>query len=783
MFNRFSRRKILKIASGLVAGATTAFYFPSLANLVASPNKSKGQNPTPGTKQVSFSTTVNNRLGFVGPFPSWSNLKTDYQAIGDGIADDTQILQQALNELGSTNHSPVLYLPAGIYLITQTLTMTSPMNISIIGESPDQTIIKWDGPQSGTMLYLNGIRYSKFSRLTFDGNSKALVAVDQSWDGKVPNFDTGNEYSDIVFQDVGYGIQAGNLGQGAAEGAVLRCQFLRNSKAGLITKNFNALDWFIWYSLFQDCNIGVTNEPGAGNFHVFESVFLNSQTADVLIKNTVYFSIRNNFSFNSKAFFIANFVGMNGALTTIQGNTIIDTIDTTAIDIQNFGPILVLDNTIRSRQGAQGPVAKYRTFAPEDLLSVGNTFTVDNPEDIGARYITFDNTVVVPEVINPSIPTLPAPLPQLDVQVFEVPIGSSGTVIQNAIDAAVKKGGPSSVVHLPAGNYPIKQTLIIPAGSDVQLVGDGDRTLLIWAGTDTGPVLQLNGPNRATLRDFRVSGAAKSNGIVVNNEDQPRPGLFSKPRIFMEQVFLDNAIEYNLLVDRLDYTNVELHDFYHSDSKGTSIKVIGGLQASKGVSLGGATNIFGGASSNNQISYAVTDGGTLLARDIWYESAKLPGFALLTGKGTFTLHGANMETLSAQAIPAVEFNNFDGKATFLDIQMTDRFVVNGDGNNTNILVWGIQGHSDSYIVNNSDGAKAAVLNSRKYGKNGSEAVPNQANTEILPGEPGSVAFLRDMLFQTRSQRPKPLTSLPAGLTDVVFERVRVENSLIGIHLQ
>src|SRR5947208_16656674 len=57
---------------------------------------------------------------FVGPFSSWSNVKTTYKAAGDGLADDTAAIQNALDELGTPGHSPVLFLPAGKYRITKT---------------------------------------------------------------------------------------------------------------------------------------------------------------------------------------------------------------------------------------------------------------------------------------------------------------------------------------------------------------------------------------------------------------------------------------------------------------------------------------------------------------------------------------------------------------------------------------------------------------------------------------------------------------------------------------
>ena len=113
-----------------------------------------------------------------------------------------------------------------------------------------------------------GLEYSTLSRLTFDGRGKALVAVDQAWDGTANYFDTGNEYADDRFIDVGIGIRGGSRGHGFAETSVVRARFVRNTQAGIALGNFNALDLWVWSSLFEDCGVGITNDPGAGNYRV-----------------------------------------------------------------------------------------------------------------------------------------------------------------------------------------------------------------------------------------------------------------------------------------------------------------------------------------------------------------------------------------------------------------------------------------------------------------------------------------------------------------------------------
>jgi len=702
---------------------------------------------------------------FVGPFPSWANAKTDYGAAGDGKADDTAAIQKALDELRMAqpqNKRTVLYLPAGTYRITDTLnlirqTHNESMGVSILGEHPDRTTILWDGPDGGVMFYY-GAWFSRIGRLTFDGRGRAATAIRHG-----PNFVTSNEFADVVIKNVGFGIEAGEKA-GIAETAVLRCRFYRCSKAAISIQNWNSLDWWIWHSLFEDCKVGLTNRYGAGHFHVYQSLFRNSTEADMTIGNTQYFSIRNNTSVGSKAFFVAGPQGA-GAQLTFQGNVILDCQDAAAIVIGNRGPVLLLDNVIRNRPGVEaGP--QVSLAAHTEAVSVGNTFTLTEPIKGGNRLMRIGDRVVKRDHMQAAVPELPGPPPQVERPVIEVASGADGEAIQKAIDQAAALKGQRPIVHLPPGHYAVKRTLVVPANCDVQIVGDSliYATSLNWAGKGEGPLLRLEGPSRATLRELMVNAREGADGIVLTDCDQ-RGGC-----VFAEQLNVVGAPkEVGLLVDGLAHTNVLLHDFGHSGAK-VGVKVIGPGQNS---GPGGRVYIFSGASSNNKLSYDVSGGGWLLVRDMWYETGQEPAFMHLTDSGTFTLHNAIIAHPRKKDVPGILIDDFRGKASFLGVcfasvggrEDVPALVVSGQGAQTKLLALGVHGNGE-YFANQSPRAKAARLLSVQY-------IPGGGAKPIEDVGQWDEGFILEMLEQTRGARPQPLGPVPPGATDVRIYRVMV----------
>lgn len=730
---------------------------------------------------------------FVGPFPSWINVKTQYGAVGDGITDETAALQAAFNAIGNSNSTAsVVYLPAGTYRITGTLTVSYKMNISIIGADPGTTKIIWGGGSSGTMLKVNGIAYSRFNRITWDGASIASIAVDQSWDAAQPYFDTGNEYADDEFKNVGIGIRGGHLGYGFAETAIMRCKFTNNTTAGVTLGNFNALDVWVWHSIFENCAVGITNAntgSSAGNFKVYNSIFRNSTNSDIIIGNTGEFAFRDNTSTNSQTFLKATFKTYSCHIT-LQSNTIIDPVSNKAIDIQDQGPVILLDNIIRSRSGATAPVVSHTPFPSGDFFSMGNTFTVANAIQATGRNIIYDKPVVSAGSLSTlTEPALPGTQPNLNRTVFEVPASADASVIQAIINQAALLSGTRPVVHLPYGTYNIQSTLNIPSGSDMQIVGDGHGDLyptwLWWTGGSGGPVINIAGPGKVTLRDFSINGNNLVTNILMSNIDQ------TNSRIFMHELEANLNVN-SLLVNGLDNTLVLAYNSRFSQNTDKAINVIGGSLAAGGNPQQGRTIIYGGLEWENNLSHEVTNGGNLLIRDVWYESSNNGPYLNLPGSGIFTVDGSSAASPRGTSTPQLSVSNLSGTAVFVNTYFQDRIAISGNGSGTKVLGLGtlfgdntlpVSSPTTSYIENTTSPAgDIQSFNSRSF-NDPNLATPRSGSFAVNDIGTADSTFIATIMEPLRNVHAQVLTSLANGVTDVRFYRVWLYKGVKGIDIE
>ncbi len=707
---------------------------------------------------------------FVGPFASWANARSAYGARGDGVTDDTPALQRALDDLGSPGHSQVLFLPAGTYLISRTLTMTSQIHVSVIGENPETTVIRWDGPSDGDMLYANGVRYSRWARLTWDGAGRARCAISHGWDGKVQGAATGNEHADEVFRNLQFGIRGGTRNRMDAETTVLRCRFLRCSRAGVSLESWNALDWFIRYSEFRDCGIGVTNEFGSGNFNVYDSMFRNSSVADVTIRQTLLFSLRRNLSIGSRKFFVARNAGQNSAQMTLQQNDVIDFQESPAVDVQNLGPLALIDNLFRSLENQAGPVVRHETKSQgAELVSAGNTFTVSAPISAAGpemRSQTMDDRVIPREEAVVRLPGVLESEISLPRMVYDVQPGSDAADIQAVIDDAALHGGDRPVIHLPAGNYAVNQTIVFPAKREIQAVGDGYLTRLIWTGKYPGPILRLRGPSHVTLRELSLRGEHDGDGLLVEEADQPG-AMFQG-----HQIYGWGASRYNVLAEDLNNTQINLLYHIHGQSGLASVRVTGGQRpGGSRVALLGAAS---GDESSSAVVYDVGQNGTLVVQDAWHEGHNR-NFVLLRDGGVVAFQNVRAATYSKVREPTVYLQGFRGRALFFNMLIDGPIRIEDLGKEALVMAVGVESHTADPFRRVGASGLASFIHGHVYGSDGSRPVANG-------GDPAAADLFRRLLEPVRESGAPEYANLPLDVTNVRLYRVAVEQPITGIRI-
>ena len=573
---------------------------------------------------------------------------------------------------------------------------------------------------------------------------------------------------------------------------ILRNTFENIEIAGVWLGNLNALDIWVWYSRFINCARGISTDPGgAGNFRAYGNYFSGSTVGDMVMKEAGIFSARYNTSLNSNRFLEALGSG-NPAKITVQGNTILNPVQSTAIVFRNQGPALVVDNIIRSLAGATAPIV-FNDNGVSDLITVGNTFTVAAPVASNGRLLDQGSTVVTrASLAGLGAPTLPAtpqrPAPARTV--YEVPVGANAATIQGLITTAHTSGGPGAIVHFRNGQYDLNATLTLPAHTTIQLVGDNpgddvpEASKLNWIGAAGQPMIDVLGPSHAQIRNLGIV-AAGGKAIRVSGVDQV--GAVVR----LEHVILKESTQQNLWAEELDHALIDMRDTVLDAAQApgaVSLLVEGGPLAQAGTPGLGRTNLYSGANSNNVTSYSLTQKGTLLARDVWYETNTAEfGFLNFEGSaGTFTFEGGKIAgPADAAPPPFIVLNNFAGKATFLTSQLEDRMVLSGTGTGAQILVlgWDFSNYPEGLVPTpwtdtTSPPADARRLRSRSR-------PPDQGGATVALANIGAAnaSFITTMLAQTRGEIPV-MTYPPrtAGISHLILSRVTAKTATVGLHL-
>ncbi len=698
-----------------------------------------------------------------GPFSSWDNVQSVYGAKGDGVSDDTAALNNALANVGNGSSSPVLYLPAGTYRVTQTLLLLSKSNIEIWGADPATTKILWDGASGGTLFQLDGSDNTHLGRLTFDGNSKANIAFDHSKQNGT-YFDGNNVFDDCVFKNATYGVRGGAYGVGFASIVFNRCVF-QQLTYGLSTWNWNALDAYLVQCVVQNCQRGLYVYQGSS--HAYGTIFRNNQWDIYYAPATAFFSAVNNISYNSGGFLYMANVGQNSSPTLLKGNRIIDPTNV-PIQIGQYGPLVLLDNVIALRTGASGPAIQCSnsSWAP-DLLAVGNTFTVGNWlafSGASLRTNLVDNTVVARSSLSLGNPPNPAVAVNLNHSLVEVAANASGTTIQNAINSA----GNGALIHIPWGDHSCSSTLVIPAGKALTLVGDGPRSQFSWNGSSgSGPLLQLPAPSQATLGHVQFEGYNRAQTLVQVD------GIGSQAaRVLLKDSWITHGTTANVRLS--DCPNAVVDQFAVSSQYAQTAGAVNVLLEGRG-----KLRWFCVDSGDNMATFVCTNGGTLYAETTWYEG---PGnnnqvYARVSGASLATILSGKMAVNDSGITGnAVQATNLNGNFLFgLMGNLTDWLRCSSGGNGN---VWALGNSSLSslgqpYLTNTTSSVRLVESMDQWLSSNG----------HLKCAEKGTAdpAWVRSLTALARSEYPVffPYNRLNSQ-TDVLLNRVFLDQGQVNL---
>jgi hypothetical protein len=768
------------VAAVQLSSDTTDSLTTSLGSTNAGVAKAAGLNSgSAAAVSPRFSVAMDD-MEIFGPFASWANVKRDYGAIGNGVADDAPALQKALNELGQAGKASVLYLPAGNYKIGTTLYWKgSPLTggfgyggLTLVGDSPSTTRITWAGTSGLPMLVQDGGMNYRYSRITWDGKGLAGYGVAHWWNATLGTFfDSSPEHTDEVFQDMRIGIMGGRLGaaygQLNSEGLVRRVTFLRNTYAGLNTGSWNALDWWVWDSHFIDCARGVSNTLtindsgetlGSGGVYVYRSLFERSTVADFHIGNTGWFSMHQNVSVGSKQFFLGAKAGNNSAQIVLMGNRIVDTTDSAAISNGNSGPLMLIDNQIRSAEGSTGPaVLANNTASGRDVVSIGNKYTVANPilqVDVTDRRLTQGDSVVDRSTISASLLALPSTPARITTTVFEVSSGSNAAAIQAVVDAAVASKAVNPIVHFAPGEYIVGASIVVPAKARIRLAGDAWTTVFRWSGVSGGTVFKLLGPSYATIRDLQVVAAGTAYLASLSSADQVGG------RVFLEGNSLGVIKASNLAM-----TQVHLQA-----NSGINGMQLDGVKSLSAISNGGL-----GPVKMTNSSYA-------LIADTWYEGSETEMFRLDNGSLTYVgghIASAPVAGAANATSSPVLLDGFKGQATFIATQFNAGKLADGvaikvanENAETNALFLGNFGSTSDYFKRVTPGVgSVGMLMSKNWSTtlNYATSLPNDGLA--------SEAFVNKMLAQLRALTwESSAYAPPDASTDVRIYRVKANQT-------
>ena len=349
------------------------------------------------------------------------------------------------------------------------------------------------------------------------------------------------------------------------------------------------------------------------------------------------------------------------------------------------------------------------------------------------------------------------------------------------------------------GNYSIATTITVPANAPVQIIGDGGGcqfgSMLSWTGS-SGPVIELQGPSRATLRDFAVISDGNT-GIEVDGADQTGGSVYTE--------------ELNVSGESSSQTGIA--SFYDNGAEDADInlicpflgspfisylgEVVGGPKLSSGETANGYVQVASGSAEDSGTSaFNVLDGGQLSVQALYIEvDPNWPIYQALNlqGSGKLTLNEVRFDfddLNNSYTTPTYYLNNFDGELTkFANYECNCDYSsatgnshwwqIQGNGANTNVF----EALGQFQSMNNNvpyplstywQDSTSPAGNDAVFGDDvvvGSLLALNKSEYQGVVGNIPNATYILDRLALLRSTSFAPPTQPAGGLTAVRMYRV------------
>jgi Pectate lyase superfamily protein len=151
---------------------------------------------------------IDDKIGILNKRADWVSVK-EFGAKGDGVTDDTQAIQNAIDSV-STSTSCTVFFPTGTYLVSSPLTINNP-NTRLVGENRGKIIgfsaIVANHQQSIIVINIaSGKKGAFVEGLLLDGNNMSTVGIEL-----MDNTFGRNYIRDVIIQNInGTGILVGN---------------------------------------------------------------------------------------------------------------------------------------------------------------------------------------------------------------------------------------------------------------------------------------------------------------------------------------------------------------------------------------------------------------------------------------------------------------------------------------------------------------------------------------------------------------------------------------------